>query len=67
MKVLRDGRQDNKPVQIQCTRCRSLLEVERSDLINVSSDYRDGTTYQFRCGVCQQGIYLNSSKFNWVL
>lgn len=67
MKVLRDGRQDNKPVQIQCTRCRSLLEVERSDIINVHSDQRDGTTYTFTCGVCKSTIYMDSGKFNWVL
>jgi DNA-binding Xre family transcriptional regulator len=65
MKILKNGKQDNKPVQINCYTCKSKLEVEPSDIIRSHFDQRDGNSYEFRCAVCGRGIYVDMSVCKW--
>jgi hypothetical protein len=64
MKILKNGKQDNKPVQINCGACKSLLEVEPNDILRKQFD-RDGDAYVFRCAVCGRDIYVDMSVCRW--
>jgi uncharacterized protein with PIN domain len=65
MKILKNGKQDNKPVQINCSHCKSQLEVEPSDIVRSVDDQRDGSFYEFKCAVCGRSIYAGMSVCRW--
>lgn len=65
MKIIKNGKQDNKPVHINCFTCKSTLEVEPSDIVRKSYDQRDGNAYIFRCPVCGREIYIDMSVTRW--
>ncbi len=65
MKILKNGKQDNNPVQIRCYTCKSQLEVEPNDILRKQFDQRDGDAYIFKCPVCGREIYVDMSVCKW--
>lgn len=65
MRIIKDGRQENKPIQIKCYNCNSQLEVEPSDIVHKHYDQRDGNSYEFKCAVCHRSIYFDMSFCKW--
>lgn len=65
MRVIKDGRSENRPKQIHCRKCKSVLEVEPKDIARKSYDQRDGNAYIFRCAVCTTEIWIDMHVTGW--
>lgn len=65
MKLIKDGRSENKPVQVICGRCKSVLEVVPADVKRKHYDQRDGNCYEFVCMICTSSIHVDMKHTKW--
>lgn len=60
MKIIKDARAEPWSRQTQCSDCRSVLEMEASDVRYIRGDQREPDIVYVSCPVCRARIYLDA-------
>ena len=63
MRVIRPGE-----IEVECSRCHSLLSVSASDISEDMHGDPNQKPYFFRCGACSKNVFLTSQEIpHWML